>query len=54
LVNCAAWQLATAYVHRVASDNLADIGICLLIIENGNVDVKPILFTPKRESVIDG
>ena len=48
-----AFQLATEYVHRIAAESLADIGICLFICNKGEVEVQPILFSPGRATVIE-
>lgn len=44
-----AFQLATAYAHRVVPEELADIGGVLLHFEQGKpTEVEPILFRPER------
>lgn len=48
-----AFQLATEYVHRIAAEALADIGIVLFICNKGEVEVQPILFSPGRATVIE-
>jgi hypothetical protein len=48
-----AWQFATEYVHRIAAESLADIGIVLFICNQGDVEVQPILFSPQRATVIE-
>jgi len=52
VVSMPAWQFATEYVHRIAAESLADIGIVLLICDEGKVEVKPILFNAERSSVM--
>ena len=47
-----AWQLATEYIHRIAAEALADIGIVILICDGTSVEVQPILFTPERSTVL--
>jgi hypothetical protein len=42
------FQLKTAYVHRVAADEIADVGAAVVVIEpDGRMDVRPILFQPE-------
>jgi hypothetical protein len=52
VVSLPAWQFATEYVHRIAAEALADIGIVLLICDKGELEVKPILFNAERSSVM--
>ena len=52
VVSMPAWQFATEYVHRIAAESLADIGIVLLICDEGEVEVKPILFNADRSSLL--
>lgn len=46
LIQTPAWQLATAYVHRVAPNSLADIGGILVEITDGKMIVEPVLYKP--------
>ncbi len=50
-----AWQLKTGYVNRIAPDeyDIADIGGALLIIEDGEVEVKWKIFQPDAKSVVE-
>lgn len=52
VVSMPAFQLATEYVHRIAAESLADIGIVLLVCDHGNVEVKPILYSAGRSTVL--
>lgn len=53
VVSMPAYQLATEFVHKItAAESLADIGIVLFICNKGEVEVRPILFTPRRETVV--
>ena len=52
VVSMPAWQFATEYVHRIAAESLADIGIVLLICDEGRIEVMPILFNAERSSVL--
>jgi hypothetical protein len=48
-----AFQLATAFVHRIAPGKLADIGGAAFLLVDGEVRaVEPILFKPKRAELI--
>ena len=41
------FQLKTAYVHRVAADEIADVGaVVVTVFPDGRMDVEPILFQP--------
>jgi len=44
LIQTGAWQLATAYVHKVAPNSLADIGGCIITIRDGEPSVQPMLY----------
>ena len=47
-----AWQLATEFVHRIAAEALADIGLVMIIIKDGQLTVEPLLFMPDRPSLM--
>ena len=51
VIQMPAWQLATAFIYRIASENVADVGGILIAIEDGDVQVKPIISKPERGSV---
>jgi hypothetical protein len=44
------WQLATAYVHKVAPASPADIGAVICVIEDGRLQVEPVLYRPQTEA----
>lgn len=50
-----AWQLKTGYVNRIAPDeyDIADIGGALLIIEDGELEVKWKIFQPDPKPVLE-
>jgi hypothetical protein len=48
VVATGAWQLGTEYVHRVASDSLADIGGAYVVIDRGEFDFKHVHYQPER------
>jgi hypothetical protein len=41
-----AWQLKTAFGHRVAPDNIADVGGIIVTVYGSDYDVAPVLYTP--------
>lgn len=53
VVTLPAWQLATAFTHRIAIESLADIGIVLFEISESSIQVHPILFKPERPPVVE-
>ena len=48
VISAPAFQLATEWIHRIAAESLADIGIILLGVNEHEIEVKPVLFTPDR------
>lgn len=48
VVATGAWQLGTEHVKKVAADSLADIGGAVVLIEDGEFDVKQITYQPER------
>lgn len=47
LIQMPAWQLRTAFVHRInTTGKLSDIGGILVTVINGKVDVEPIIYRP--------
>lgn len=48
VVATGAWQLGTEFVHRIASDSLADIGGAYVVIDRGDYDFKHVHFQPER------
>jgi len=48
VISAPAFQLATEWIHRIAAESLADIGIILLGVNKHEIEVKPVLFTPDR------
>ena len=52
VIQTPAWQLSTAFIHRIAPDSLADIGGVLITVEPGRSPiVDPVLFKPATGSV---
>jgi hypothetical protein len=51
VVQMPAWQLHTAFGHRIAPDNLADIGGLIVVIRDGRYTVEPVLFAPSRPPI---
>lgn len=53
LINLPCWQAMTAYAHKVAIESLADIGMVILVIEDGRLhEPVPVLFKPDRPTVV--
>lgn len=48
VVATGAWQLKTAYAHKVAADSLSDIGGILVVIENDGYNIERIEYKPTR------
>ena len=47
LIQMMAWQLKTAFVHRISTTGkLSDIGGILITVIDGKIDVEPILYRP--------
>jgi len=46
VIQTPAWQLATAFVHRIAPESLADVGGVIVSIEGGRYDVEKYLAKP--------
>jgi len=47
-----AWQLATAHVHKIATDSLADIGGHIVTVDEDGYDLKKVEFTPEARGAI--
>ena len=54
VIQTPAWQLHTAFVHRIAPDSLADIGGVLILIKDGFAEVQEHLFKPQGSVVWKG
>ncbi len=52
VIQTPAFQLATAFVKKVAAESLADVGGVVLVIEDGHVEVQRVTFTPARTPVV--
>lgn len=51
VIQLPAWQLASAFVKRIAADSMADIGSLVVIIRDGKYEIKKIDFRPSRGHV---
>lgn len=51
VVTSGAFQLQTEYVKKVAADSLSDIGGIIVVIRNGEYDVRKVRFFPERGPV---
>ncbi len=47
LIQTPAWQLATAYIHRIAPGAIADVGGLILTITDGKLEVEPVRYHPE-------
>lgn len=47
VIQLAAWQLATSFIHRIAPGKLADVGGILIVIRNGEMAVEKVKFQPE-------
>lgn len=53
LIQTPAWQLHTAFAHKVVPEVLSDIGGLILTIEDGKpLVVEPVIFKPKRSPLL--
>jgi hypothetical protein len=46
VIQTPAWQLATAYIHRIAPGALSDIGGLIVTIDKGVMDIEKVMFAP--------
>jgi hypothetical protein len=51
VIQTPAWQLHTAFIHRIAPDSLADVGGVIIVIKDGRYTVDPVLYKPSAGSV---
>lgn len=47
VIQTPAWQLHTAFTHRVVTESMADIGGVIIVVKDGKASVEPVLFKPK-------
>lgn len=47
VIQTPAWQLHTAFAHRVVTEKLADIGGVIILIKDGVPSVEPVIYKPK-------
>ena len=47
LIQMPAWQLATAYIHRLNPGAIADVGGLIVTIADGRLDVEPVIYRPE-------
>lgn len=50
MIQLPAWQLATAYIHRIAPGAVADVGGLIVVVRNGEYEVEKVRFTPERSA----
>lgn len=46
LIQMPAWQLATAYIHRLNPGAIADVGGLIIVIAEGRLTVEPVIYRP--------
>jgi hypothetical protein len=46
LIQTPAWQLSTAFIHKLNPDAIADVGGLIVTIVDGKLDVDPIIYHP--------
>lgn len=51
VIQTPAWQLATAFINRIAPGKYADIGGVIIIVRDGEPEVRKILYKPERPKV---
>ena len=52
VIQLPAWQLKTAFAHRVAAENIADVGGVIVVVEpDGRYEVLPQLYLPQLPAV---
>lgn len=52
VIQTPAWQIATAYIHRVAPGALADVGGLLLVIDGGELHVEKVIYHAEPPSLV--
>ena len=48
LIQMPAWQLATAFIHRIAPNALADVGGLIITVTDGEMTVEPVRYRPAQ------
>jgi hypothetical protein len=43
------WQLTTQWVRRIGAETLPDIGAVVALVDNGRVQIVPLLYKPEKE-----
>lgn len=51
VIQTPAWQLATAFIHRIAPGKIADVGGLIVTIQDGAFDVEPVIYHPEASPV---
>jgi len=50
-----AWQMLTAFGHRISIEDLGHIGLCVFVIRDGKLmEPEPIIFQPDRPTIVGG
>ena len=53
VISTPAWEFATEWIHKIAAESLADLGVVVLVCQGSEVEVRPILFSPERSTVLN-
>lgn len=51
VIQTPAWQLATAYVHKVSAETMADVGGIFILAEDGQFEVLKYIHKPARGTI---
>jgi len=51
VVQMPAWQLATAFVHKIKPNAIADVGGIIVTIAEGEMEVRPVVYHPEPNAV---
>lgn len=51
VIQTPAWQLHTAFTHKVVTESMADVGGVIILIRDGVLSVEPVIFKPKSPTV---
>ena len=49
-----AWQMSTAFIHRVRQTDVADVGGIIVVCRDGEYEVSPVLYTPDPPEIVVG
>lgn len=52
VIQTPAWQLATAFVHKVAPAALADVGGLLILVDGGELEIEKVIYTAEPPTLV--